>query len=453
MAPVLPTIPETITVHLGRPDDASAPNVTLPFIDYIKNVASSEIYPTWPDNALRANIYAQISFALNRVYTEYYRSRGYDFDITSSTAFDQSFVNGREIFENISRLVDQLYDSYIVRQGAVEPLFAQYCDGDRVTCSGLSQWGTVSLAEQGYTPYRILTNYYGSDINIRTDVPVAGVRESAPLYPLRLGSSGEDVRVLQLRLNRIGENFPSIPKIAPIDGIFGVETQNAVREFQRAFSLASDGIVGRQTWYAVLRIFNSVKRLNELTSEGLTPEEVTPVFPELLRRGDEGRFVRALQYYLALAAYFLDSVPSPPINGIFDEATEQSVIAFQNTYGLTPDGIVGDVTFNTLYNAYRSFYEALPDSAFEQKARPFPGVILKLGAEGEDVQLLQTYLDRIADAYPQIPRISADGLYGPATAEAVRAFQRFAGLPDSGTVTETVWAAIADTYDSLASGE
>jgi len=450
MAPILPTIPETITVHLGRPDDASAPNVTLPFIDYIKNVASSEIYPTWPDNALRANIYAQISFALNRIYTEYYRSRGYDFDITSSTAFDQSFVNGREVFENISLLVDQLFDSYIVRQGAVEPLFAQYCDGDRVTCGGLSQWGTVTLAERGYTPYRILTNYYGDDINIRTDVPIEGLRESAPPYPLRLGSSGDDVRTLQLRLNRIGDNFPSIPKIDPIDGIFGVETQNAVREFQRIFSLATDGVAGRQTWYAVLRIFNSVKRLNELTSEGLSPEDVTPVFPEFLRRGDEGGPVRALQYYLAFAAYFLDTVPSPPINGVFDEATEQSVTAFQRTYGLVPDGIVGEETFNALYNAYRSFYESLPDSAFTERARPFPGIILKLGSEGEDVTLIQTYLARVAEAYPEIPAVTADGLYGPATAAAVRAFQNFAGLPESGVVTEITWAAIADTYDSLA---
>ena len=161
MATGLPIIPETITVHLGDPDQP-AQNVTLPFMDYIMNVASSEIYPTWPEEAIRANIYAQISFALNRVYTEYYRSRGYDFDITNSTRFDQYFVNGRDIFENIQEIVGDIFNDYIRRQGSIEPLFAQYCNGTTVTCSGLSQWGSVSLAEAGYTPYRILQNYYGA---------------------------------------------------------------------------------------------------------------------------------------------------------------------------------------------------------------------------------------------------------------------------------------------------
>ena len=167
----LPFIPAEITVHLGPPD-TPAPNVTLPFAEYIANVASSEIYPTWPENAIRANIYAQISFALNRIYTEFYRSRGYDFDITNSTATDQSFVNGRDIFENISRITDELFNDYISRRGNVEPLFAQYCDGREVSCNGLSQWGSVTLAENGMTPYEILRYYYGDDININTNTPI-----------------------------------------------------------------------------------------------------------------------------------------------------------------------------------------------------------------------------------------------------------------------------------------
>ncbi|MBQ5649615.1 MAG: spore cortex-lytic protein, partial [Clostridia bacterium] len=182
------TVPETITVHLGRPT-ANAQNVTVPFADYIKNVASSEIYPTWPENAIRANVLAQISYALNRVYTEYYRSRGYEFDITNSTAFDQSYVPNRDIFENVSRIVDDVFNDYIVRQGQVQPLFAQYCDGREVSCSGLSQWGTVTLANNGLSPYEILQSYYGNDINIIFDAPIGNAEESYPGIPLRLGSA------------------------------------------------------------------------------------------------------------------------------------------------------------------------------------------------------------------------------------------------------------------------
>lgn len=250
----LPFIPETITVHLGAPD-SNAENVTLPFDEYITNVASSEIYPTWPESAIRANIYAQISFALNRIYTEYYRSRGYDFDITNSTAFDQSFIKGRDYFENVGRIVSEIFDSYIVRQGSVEPLFTAYCDGREVNCEGLSQWGTVSLANQGYTPYEILQYYYGNDINIINDVPVQVPNSSLPPRPLRLGSGGDEVRTVQLRLNRISDNYPAIPKIALPDGVFSFDTEDAVKSFQETFSLEPDGIVGRATWYKILFVY------------------------------------------------------------------------------------------------------------------------------------------------------------------------------------------------------
>ena len=255
----IPFIPETVTVHLGTPD-SSAPNVTVPFIDYITNVASSEIYPTWPEEAIRANIYAQISFVLNRIYTEYYRSRGYDFDITNSTAFDQSFVNNRDYIENISQIVGDIFNSYLVRQGFVEPLFAQYCDGVRVQCDGLSQWGTVDLADQGYTPYEILQYYYGDNINIVSDAPIMNVSSTAPIRPLRLGSGGDEVRQLQLRLNRISDNYPSIPKIALPDGVFSFDTEDAVKRFQEIFGLTPDGIVGNSTWYRVLFIYNAVNQ-------------------------------------------------------------------------------------------------------------------------------------------------------------------------------------------------
>ena len=275
-----PIVPEFITVHLGAPDSAAA-NVTVSFPDYIKNVASSEVYPTWPENAIRANIYAQISFALNRVYTEHYPSLGYDFDITNSTAYDQSFVNGREIFENISRIVDEIFNSYIRRENSVEPLFASYCNGTTVTCDGLSQWGSVSLAEQGLTPYDILKNYYGDNIELVTDAPIANIEPSLPAGPIKLGYYGNNVRFIQVRLNRISANYPSIPKIQPVDGIYGPETEAAVKEFQRIFNLTQDGIVGPATWYKIQFVFNSVKRLSEIQSEGVLISECRSCFRQV----------------------------------------------------------------------------------------------------------------------------------------------------------------------------
>ena len=251
MAVVLPYVPQQITVHLGAPD-ASAQNVTVSFVDYVKNVASSEIYPTWEESALRANILAIVSFALNRVYTEYYRSRGYDFEITNSTAYDQFFVNGRSFFSNVSRLVDELFNDYLRRPGFVEPLAAKFCNGTTATCDGLSQWGSQHLAQEGYTAPQILQSYYG-DVEIVANAPIRGITTSYPGIPLRRGAAGPAVVVIQTELNRISQNYPAIPKISPVDGIFGAQTEAAVRKFQEVFDLTPDGIVGSATWYALVR--------------------------------------------------------------------------------------------------------------------------------------------------------------------------------------------------------
>ena len=305
--PVTFYIPRTITVHLGAPDDPSAQNVTVPFTDYIKNVASSEIYPTWPESAIRANIYAQITFALNRIFTQFYRSRGYDFDITNSTAQDQAFVYGRDFFENISQIVDEIFNSYIVREGNLDPIYARYCDGNISTCpGGLSQWGTVELANQGYDPYEILTYFYGEDINLVNNAPVADVTESYPGTPLRLGSFGANVNLIQLWLNRISRNYPAIPKIAFPDGLFDIETENAVKKFQEIFNLSPDGIVGNATWYKLYYIFTSVKRLSELDSEGVSLDAVSRQYSTELSEGDTGDNVRLIQYFLNLIAEFND---------------------------------------------------------------------------------------------------------------------------------------------------
>ncbi len=448
---VLPAIPETVTVHLGRPDQ-SAPNVTVPFTDYIKNVASSEIYPTWPESAIRANIYAQISFVLNRIFTEYYPSRGYDFDITNSTAFDQYFVNGREFFENISQIVDDIFDSYVVRQESFEPLFTQYCNGTTSTCDGLSQWGTVSLANEGLTPYEILQYYYGPDINIRMNVPIEAIEASFPPQALTLGSSGDDVRFVQLRLNRISANYPAIPKINPINGIYDAETQNAVRVFQEIFNLTPDGVVGRATWYKIQFIYNGVKRLSELDSEGLAFEDVSLQFPTELSEGDSSLGVSIVQYFLAYLSLFNNEIPRVAVDGIFGPATANAVRAFQSYYGLPVTGAVNEETYITLFDAYRGILAVIPDSQFEGRTLPYPGYELTTGTSGEYVQALQEYLNVISDIYTQIPKIDADGVFGPATENAVRVFQSTFGLPQTGIVSLNTWLTITSLYEDIISG-
>ena len=347
---VIPYVPESITVHLGPPG-ANAQNVTLPFVDYVKNVASSEIYPTWDESALRANILAIVSFALNRVYTEFYRSRGYDFDITNSTAYDQAFVNGRSYFENISRLVDEIFNDYLRRPGFVEPLAAKFCNGTTVTCEGLSQWGRQNLAQQGYNSDQILRSYYG---NIETvlDAPVRGIMSSYPGTPLRRGSSGPNVVVIQTALNRIAQNDPAIPKLANVDGVFGSRTEATVRAFQRIFELTEDGIVGRATWYAIVRLYTAVLSLSELRSQGQQFYAINWSAPTGLQEGSSGDKVRQLQYMLSVLSRYIQTIPAVNIDGIFGPATRAAVLAAQRRFGLPESGIVDARTWNEIYDQF-----------------------------------------------------------------------------------------------------
>lgn len=451
MAVIFP-IPQTITVHLGSPDDASVPNVTVPFPEYIKNVASSEIYPTWPENALRANIYAQISFALNRIFTEFYRARGYGFDITNSTRYDQSFVYGRDYFENISRLADELFDDYVVRRGNIEPLFARYCNGTTSVCpGGMSQWGSVDLANRGYSPYEILQYYYGENIDIVTNAPVGNLSDTYPGTPLRLGSSGEDVTRIQLSLNRISRNYPAILKIPYADGLFDVTTENAVKEFQRIFQLEADGIVGKATWYKIFYIYTAVKRLSELDSEGIALEDVNTQFKTSLSRGDTGVNVRLIQYYINVIAEFNDFIPSIDSDGIFGTATENAVRAFQLSESLPQTGIVDRETWEALYARYLATVDALPEGFRFNGAEVFPGITLRRGMSGDSVRRLQTFLSRIGNAEGDLPQVPVNGYFGPETEEAVIAYQRKNGLPPRGVVGPNTWQALAEEYNRFES--
>ena len=350
MPTVLPFVPQRITVHLGTPN-SDAQNVTVSFSDYVKNVASSEIYPTWDESALRANILAITSFALNRVYTEFYRSRGYDYDITNSTAFDQYFVNGRSFFDNVSRIVDELFDDYLRRPGFVEPLAAKFCNGTTVTCEGLSQWGSQNLAQQGYTSTEILDSYYG-DVEIVTNAPIQGITTSYPGTPLRRGTTGPSVVTVQASLNRIAQSYPAIPKIPVVDGIFGSRTEAAVRKFQEIFNLSPDGIVGPATWYALVRIYVAVTRLAELRSQGQRFYANSWATTDPIEQGDTGIKVEHLQYMLSVLSAYIPEIPPVNIDGIFGNATRAAVIAAQRRFGLPQTGIVDFQTWDEIYDQF-----------------------------------------------------------------------------------------------------
>lgn len=437
----LPVIPSFITVHLGAPN-SQAENVTVRFTDYIKNVASSEIYPTWPQAALRANILAQISYTLNKVYTEFYPSRGYDFDITNDTRYDHAYTKDGEVFDTVSLIVDEIFNNYIRRKGAVEPLAAKFCDGVRTQCNGLLQWGSVELADQGYTTLDILRYYYGDDIELVENAPLADKTPSYPGTALSRGSFGDDVRIIKNELNRIRRNYPAIPEINGSTSVFDGETQEAVKSFQRIFNLTPDGVVGKATWYKIKQIFASVKRLSELTSEGLTIPEIERVFKTELSIGDSGVEVEALQYYLAFLGYFYPQLPPIPITGFFDELTRDAVFTFQSEYGLPVTGVVDIGTYYRIEREYKNAVADLPANYQSAIGEPYPGRFLVEGDRGEEVRVIQTYLGRIGRIDPDIPEITADGIFGPLTRAAVIAIQKQLGVEQNGAIGPVEWVEI-----------
>lgn len=441
MPTVLPYIPKEITIHLGTPA-SNASNVTVAFSDYIKNVASSEIYPTWNESALRANILAQVSYALNRIYTEYYRSRGYRFDITNSTAYDQAYVHGRNIFEDISRLVDELFNDYIRRQGFVEPLLASFCNGTTATCEGLSQWGSESLARQGYNSVQILRTYYGDNIELVVDAPIQNITESYPGTPLREGDTGPNVVVIQTSLNRISQNYPAIPKISPVDGIFGSTTTAAVRKFQSIFALAVDGIVGKATWYQLVKLYVGVKQLAELNSQGQTFTDISWAYPDAIVEGNSGPKVTLLQFMLSVLSEFNPQIPPLQVTGFFDAATKNSVISFQRWAGMPETGEVGAPTWNGIYNSYAGI--ALTTLS---RGELFP--YQDAPAAAGSVRELQRQLNMVADTTPGMARPQVTGQYGTVTRRSVLQFQKYSGLPANGQMNPATQKALTDKVGEL----
>ena len=438
-------IPKNITVHLGRPA-ASARNVTVSFRDYIANVASSEVYPTWPEQALRANIHCQISLALNRIYTEWYPSKGYSFNITNSTSYDQYYVHGRTVFQVMVKLTDDIFNTYIRKTGTVNPYYAEYCDGKSVTCPGLKQWGTVTLANQGRSALSILKYYYGQNIEIVRTNNIQSIPQSYPGSPLQQGDRGSAVFTLQRQLNRIAKDYPFLGKLT-VDGIFGARMADTVKRFQKQFSLTADGVVGRQTWYKISYIYVSVKDLAELTSEGETSSGTlsdgswggTP-----LRQGSTGSAVEQLQFWLNTLAQYDAAIPSTAVDGVFGSRTAAAVRAFQRREGLTADGVVGRTTWSSLYNEFRSI------QSDNGTPNAYPGTPLRQGSRGQSVRLVQFWLKIARTVYASLRSVTVDGVFGAATAAAVKRFQSYFGLTSDGVVGRTTWQKLYEVYNDIA---
>lgn len=439
-----PIIPTEITVHLGAPDEA-ARNITVPFIEYIKNVASGEIYPNWPVDSIKANVLAQISFALNRIYNEWYPSKGYEFDITNSPAYDQSFGENRQFFERISQVVDDLFNDYIVKGDQVQPLFAMYCDGKNVTCDGLSQWGTVSLANQGRSPLEILKYYYGDNIKLIYNAPLAANIRTYPGFPVELGTSGDFVRMIKIQLNRIGENYPAIPAIIDDSPYFTVETERAVKKFQEIFNLSPTGIVDKATWYRIKYIYNAVKKISDLYSEGISIDEASLLYKTVLELGDSGQYIITLNYLLNVVSYFDSSIPFLDLSErVFNADTRQVVISFQNKYGLPATGIVDAATWSALREAYQQTLRTIPREYFTSLNEFYPGRFLSKGMTGDDIINLQKFLYTICNKTKSIPGVIVNGVFDNLTEQSVKSIQRRYNLETTGVVSPAVWYRIVE---------
>lgn len=441
------TIPNYITVHLGQPN-TDAENVTVPFVDYIKNVASSELYPTWPDNSLRANIHAIVSIAINRIYTEWYKVRGYNFDITNSTQYDQAYVHNRGIYDNINKITDEIFDEYIIRNGSVEPLFAEFCDGRNSQCDGMYQWGTVDLANLGYTPLEILKYYYGSDIKIVTNAPVSDVEENYPGEPVKLGDSSIAVLRMQLSLQRIAKNFPAIPKIDPINGYFGESTEAAVKEFQRIFNLPVTGIADKATWNKRRYIYAAVTKVVELSPEGTILQQVLEKTSGVLLEGDTRPRVGLLQYFLNLLSTYYSTIPDVNITYIFDHQTRDAVIEFQKTMGLPQTGIVDKETWDIIYKTILGIFRTLPPEYVYLPEFRYTSFDYRkgLGTDYPEVFIIQEILSYISTVESSIPKIEVNGIFDDATEQSVIAFQKMVGLEPTGIVDAITWNALLQKY-------
>ena len=440
MAVRFPIVPNNITVHLGKPSE-QAKDITVSFTDYISNVASSEIYPTWPKNALIANIYTIISFAMNRIYNEWYRSKGYNFDITSSPVYDQTYIENRSTYENIENIVEEIFNNYVVKDNQVQPYFTTYCDGRNKTCDGLSQWGSVSLANQGKTPLQILQYYYGNDINIKYDAQVGDNTAGYPGYEIGIGSAGNQVLAIQRDLRRIRKNYPAIPDIKNTLGIYDEETVQAVKKFQEIFNIPQTGVVNKATWYKIKYVYTSVKKLSDLYSEGLSEDEVTFLYTDKLDYGDTGIEVEYVHYYLSAISFFDKDIPNLPTNSIYNNNTISMVKAFQQKYNLPITGVFTYSDWQVLKNSYNQILKSLPESLKEDL---YPDYFLTRGSTGTDVIRLQRLLLAICKYDKSIPGIRVNGTFDDLTEKSIKKVQKDYNFDINGIVGPLLWKKLVE---------
>ena len=449
MAVKTATVPTQIVVHIGSPEEAGK-TIIVPFPEYIKNVASNEIYPSWPEDAIKANVLAQISFALNRIYNEWYPSQGYNFDITSSPAYDQTFKEDSQFFETISQIVDDIFNNYIVKGEQIQPLFAAYCDGINTKCEGLSQWGSVELARKGLSPTEILKEYYGDNIKIIYNTPVTPNIPSYPGFPFRLGSVGNFVRELKVQLNRISNNYPEIPKIEEENIFFTKDMEESVRVFQEVFDLPVTGEVDKATWYEVKYVYNAEKKVADLKGEGILITEVEFPYGETLEEGDSGPYIRPLNYLLNFLSHFDTNIPMLNLTGEkFTEDTKEMVIAFQTIYDIESTGIVDKNTWNALVSAYNQTKEIIPEEYLYYEDKLYPGIFLSKGMTGDDILNLQNFLYTICEKTHQIPGVRVTGTFDELTEESIKSIQKRYNLPENGVVGPATWQKIIEWTESL----
>lgn len=438
MAIRYPVVPNNIVVHLGSPSSNSR-NITVPFTSYISNVAASELYPTWPQNALIANIYAIISFTMNRIYNEWYRSKGYNFDITSSPAYDQTYTENRSTYENINNIVQEIFNNYVVKGKGIEPYFTSYCDGRKLICNGLSQWGSVTLANQGKTPLEILKYYYGNDISIKYDAEVGDGTIGYPGYDIELGSFGNPVLAIERDLKRIRNNYPAIPEIPSSPGIYTNDLANAVKKFQEIFNLPVTGVVNKATWYKIKYIYNSVKKLGDLYSEGITEEEATFLYNDKLALGNSGIDVEYIHYFLDALAFLDPDIPRLQTNSIYSENTVTMVKAFQKKYGLP---VTGDFTYSdwkVLKEEYEKILSYIPDEYKDYVNELYPNNFLMKGMSGDDIKRYQRLLLKICRFDKSIPGVRVNGIFDDLTDRSVRKLQNDYGFEINGIVGPLLW--------------
>ena len=390
---------------------------------------------SWPEEALRANIIAQVSLALNRIWTEWYPSRGYSFNITGSPGYDQAYVNGRTVFAVMERLTAELFNTFVQRSGDAEPYFTEYCDGKTVTCPGMKQWGTVDRAREGMNALQILRYYYGNRVQLVTTDNIAAIPSSYPGSPLRRGSTGTNVRILQKQLSRIAKDYPSFGKPA-VTGTFDEATENSVKKFQKQFSLTADGAVGQRTWNTLYAAW-----VDAQSDLGGTAWPGTA-----LRRGAAGMEVRLVQFWLRLAADNYSALRTVTVDGSYGAATVSAVEAFQTLFGLTPDGVVGRSTWNKLKEVGLAVANKIV------AANVAPGqftTTTRAGSSGTAVRAVQYYLRRLAAYYSDVPRVAVDGKFGAATTRAVKAWQSRAGLTVDGVVGRLTFQSLYDAAQAL----